>query len=251
MAMNRPRLSFVASLALFLLGARPAVAQRIQVEREPIAVEYKRFDPANPPAEMPKLTPGDGAITEYSFGCLREIETTVVGQRRLPPGATTSAPGAPRTAASSRGSAQRGDGGCVAVVRVSGVRLTLRLTATVWLPVRARRKLVDHEEGHRTIVERIYDEFAEDAARQAALRWVGQTSTGEAPTCPVAQRAAIGKVTEAVGEEYLKATGDWARRVGDRYDAITNHGRRPIDEAEAIEQAFRAEPQNPRMKDEG
>jgi hypothetical protein len=68
-------------------------------------------------------------------------------------------------------------------------------------------------------------------------------STGEARTFPAARQSAISNVAAAVGEAYMEATRAWARRVGDRYDTITAHGRRPIGEAEAIQQAFRAEPQ--------
>jgi hypothetical protein len=234
-------------VALVSLGAPPAYGQRVKVERTPIVVEHKRFDPANPPPEMPKLGPDDAAITEYRFTCASDIETTVLNQRRVAAAGGNVATSSSRMNRNrSRAGSDEADAGpgCVATVRVESIMLRLGLTATIWLPTDARPKLVNHEEGHRVIIQRIYDEFAEDAARQDAQPWIGKTSSGEGKTCPAAQQAAISKVTADVGQAYMKATGHWARRVGDRYDVLTKHGRRrELAEAEAIDQAFRLEPQ--------
>ena len=210
-------------LPILALPALPALGQRgVAVERDAVVVERRQFEPRRPPAELPPMGPVADAITEVSFACARSINSTVVSRRRV----------------------RSGNAGrrCVAVVRVDGLTVKLDLKVTIWLPVGARRKLVAHEEGHRIIAERIYNEFAEDAARRAAAQWVGRTVTGEAADGPAAVDAALKTANDAFAESYWKDTADLHARVGARYDQLTDHGRRrDVGEAEAIEQAFREE----------
>src|SRR5215217_1014310 len=122
------RFSWVAAVALMALGAVPAYGQRVKVERAPIVVERRQFDPANPPPEMPKLGPEDDAITEYRFSCESDVATTVLNQRRV--GASGASGPTSRSATARRGAATAtDDAGYVATVRVESITLLLRLTA--------------------------------------------------------------------------------------------------------------------------
>jgi hypothetical protein len=105
------------------------------------------------------------------------------------------------------------------------------------VPRGARPKLTNHEEGHRVIGERIYA-TAERAAREAARKWAGRTVTGRAETCPDAADTAVRDANHQFCQDYLEATSGWSSRVGDLYDAITDHGRRDVAVDDAIAQAF-------------
>ena len=238
------RPSFVIVAVALLCPSLPALAQRVTVKRSPVVVEHKRFDPRRPPADMPPLEDNANAVTQYRFGCATSVQSSVINRRRVRN--VSSADGAPGAG----GRASSGAPGCAATVRVEGINVELDLKVTIWLPVNARRKLEDHEDGHRVIVERIYDQAAEKAGRDAARKWVGKTVAGEAKDCPAAAQDALRKVNEALGQEYMDATSGWAGRVGDRYDALTDHGRRrDVAESDAIEQAFELEPP-PRVEED-
>jgi hypothetical protein len=199
----------------------------VTVERSPVVVTRKRFDPRDPPAEMPPLGPNADAITQSRFGCAASVQYTVVSRRP-------------------EGRGRRGveRGGCTATARVDSVRVTLDLDVTIWVPTTARPKLVAHEEGHRVISERVYDDAAADAALAEAQKLVGRTVTARGDNCEAAADAAIKAANEEFCQAYLDATSAWSTRVGNRYDDITSHGKRSdpgVDEA--IRQSFEQEPQ--------
>jgi hypothetical protein len=199
----------------------------VTVERSAVVVKRNRFDPRDPPAEMPPLGPNADAVTQSRFGCAASVQYTVVGRRP-----------------DARGRRGVERGGCTATARIDSVQVTLDLDVTIWVPVNARRKLADHEEGHRVISERVYDDASAAAALAEAQKLVGRTVTARGDTCQAAADAAIKEANERFCQAYMDATSAWATRVGNRYDEITSHGKRsdpPIDEA--IRRAFEQEPQ--------
>ena len=204
-----------------------ARARGVTVERSAAVVRRNRFDPRDPPPAMPPLGPNADAVTQSRFGCAASVQYTVVSRRP-----------------EARGRRGVGRGGCTATARVDSVQVTLDLDVTIWVPVTARPKLVDHEEGHRVISERVYDDASTAAALAEAQKLVGRTVTARGDTCEAAADAAVKAANEQFCQAYLDATSAWATRVGNRYDEITSHGKRsnpPVDEA--IRQAFEREPQ--------
>jgi hypothetical protein len=191
----------------------------VTVEKVPVVVVRKTFDRRNPPKDMPPLGPKADAVTHFRFGCSTNASYEVISRRR--------------DTSRRRG----GTGGCTATARINDLDVRLELEITIWLPRGARQKLIDHEEGHRVIGERVY-ETAERAAREAAGRWIGRSVTGKADDCAAAADVAVRDANHELCEAYLHATSGWSGRVGDLYDEITDHGRRdnPVDEA--IESAF-------------
>lgn len=203
-------------IAALLLAPSAVFARGVTVEKSPVVVVRRTFDPRNPPKDMPPLGRRADAITHFRFGCSTNASYETISRKRGP--------------------AQRG--GCTATARINDLDVKLDLEITIWLPRGARRKLVEHEEGHRVIGERVY-ENAERAAREEARKWVGRTVTGRAANCAAAADAAVRDANQRFSEGYLEATSGWSSRVGDLYDDITDHGRRddpPVDKA--IAQAF-------------
>jgi hypothetical protein len=184
---------------------------------------------------MPAMGPRADAITESKYGCVAAVEYTVVSRRPE---------GRARRGAGAGAGAGAAAGPCTASARIETVHVTLDLTVTIWLPRRCPPKLAAHEDGHRVIYERIFQEHAEAAARAAARKLVGRTLTATADNCQAAVESAIHDANQAFCNDYVAATAGWSSRVSARFDALTSHGKLTdpsIDEA--IRRSFEDEPQ--------
>ena len=217
---RRPFRPFVTvAVALGVLSAAADALARVNVEKVPVVVVRKTFDRRNPPKDMPPLGPRADAVTHFRFGCSTNAGYEVTSRRRDT-------------------SRRRGGGGCTATARINDLEVRLELEITIWLPRGARQKLIDHEEGHRVIGERVY-ETAERVARDAARQWVGRSVTGKGENCAAAADAAVREANHRLCEAYLAGTSGWSGHVGDLYDRLTDHGRRDAPGVEeAIELAF-------------
>jgi hypothetical protein len=207
----------ILSCLLLALCVPPAAAsaQEVRVERAPVVVERRTFDPRNPPADMPPLKGREVALAQSSFSCAASANYDV----------TTTTP---------RRRGGREPARCAATIRSLDVRLDLRVT--IWLPERVRRKVVVHEEGHREITERVYAE-AEEAVRARAAALLGRTFISTGPDS-VAEEA-VTRATQELSTECLDATAGRASQLNDTYDALTNHGQnRSLSEEDAIRIAF-------------
>jgi len=207
-------LSIVCALAL-LASARPAAAE-VKVERKPAVVERKTFDPANHPKEMPELHGGELAVTVSQYDCVIGVSTEMT-QRMLPKNRALVTYGVRRMTAS------------------------LSLKITIWLPENASEKLKAHEEGHREIAERAYQN-GEPLARKAANRIDGRRVAGEGDTLDKAEAIANAKV-KGLSDEFTKAYREAlvipANRVQNLYDELTAHGTKADpDEKRAVQLAF-------------
>ena len=114
------------SLFLALAGTGTATAQ-VKVDYQKAEVKTRRFDPENPPADMPELKAGEAAVCESKFACEVVVEVEI----------TEPAGGKP-------------------TALVAGVNATLRLNVVIWLPIDTTPKIRIHEDGHRQISELFY-----------------------------------------------------------------------------------------------
>jgi hypothetical protein len=213
-ALLRPILAAAFSLVL-LACARPAAAE-IKVEKKPPVVERKTFDPANRPKEMPELHGHELAVTASQYDCVMGFSTEMT-QRMLPKDRA------------------------LVVYSVRRVTVSLSLKITIWLPEGANERLKAHEEGHRAIAERAYQN-GEALARKAANRIDGRRVVGEAESLDKAEQIAGGKV-KGLSEEFTKTYREAlvipVNRVQDIYDELTGHGTKSDpDVQKAIELAF-------------
>src|SRR5438093_737854 len=88
--------------------------------------------------------------------------------------------------------------------------------------------------------------LATAAAQKAAQKLVGRTVTAGGANCQAALDAAIKDANEQLCRDYLDLTSGWSTRLGDRYDELTDHGKRSRpDVEEAIRQSFELEPREP------
>jgi len=113
---------------------------------------------------------------------------------------------------------------------------------TMWLPTGAPAKLLAHEEGHRRIDQRVYED-AVKPARAAAHGLEGQVLRASAADCTSAEQIATQSAADEFCRNYLREIGRRAARVSDEYDRLTAHGTKsaPAEDA-AIRDAFKCEP---------
>ncbi len=123
-----------------------AVANNPQVEivKVPVKAQTRKFDPKNPPADMPPPEPPETAECDSDF----LSDASVGGQAQVI-------------------DATHGK------LTVNKVKVTIQLNITIWLPTNSFKKLEDHENAHRKISE-IYYKNADAIARKIAEPYAGK-----------------------------------------------------------------------------
>lgn len=213
----RLRVSCAANLFVILLLSPPTVSAepepQILVDRQPPTVERVMFDPKNPPADMPKLHPGEAALCQFNFNCNVKLKYEVLDESGT--GSTTSVS-----------------------AHIRQVHVTLTLHDRIYVPRGGTPKIRAHEEGHRVINERVYED-AEAVARKAALEVLTQVWRGRGDSPDAAAKAATDLAVQHLCDEYLAGTAGKAAHVGEIFDELTKHGRNTrMTEADAIRRAF-------------
>jgi hypothetical protein len=83
--------------------------------------------------------------------------------------------------------------------------------------------LAAHEDGHKQIDQRVFDQARSVAEREAAVL-DGQLINATAADCAAAVNKATQSAAENVCKRYLESVGHTADRINRRYDEITSHG---------------------------
>ena len=207
---HRPLLALVITIVI-----SSCAFAAVTVKRDPPDVQVKTFDPAKPPAEMPHLAPGEDAATATVFRVQAGSNYEPITRKK-------------------------GDDGWTTVVQVHGLTITLQLHVTIWVAQGVTEKLKAHEEGHRIISEKVYQDSALVEARAAgAATMDGKRFTGEGPNWKAAAANAIDPVINEVGKAYLQHTADVADEISNIYDDLTQHGSNDKAEDEAIKEGLR------------
>lgn len=209
---------FVALLCCFAAGTPASGA--IRVTKKPVVVKHTEFNPANPAPGTPHLNAGEAAT------CLSQYDAAV--QLQMQP--------------STR---RLGNGKFHASLTVTTVQIELKCLIEIWLPIGANAKLKAHEEGHRSITDKVYAEVAEKAAKVAADKLDGRRFDAEGDSAADAEKAANEKLTAAhtaMIQAYLDETSRAGKKINDKFDDLTQHGTNRLDEAEAMKQAWAAFP---------
>ena len=189
-------------------GAQAAV----DVTVEPPNVSIVEFDRRDPPRDMPTVGADGGAVCSNVFEIEATIESSVEALS-----ATT--------------------------VRVFPERFEIktRLKVTIYLPSGSPAKLRAHEEGHRAIGEHYYG-TADSAAREASASLHGRAFEADGADRSAAEQAAGTLVLAALKDEFMQRTHARSAAANTRYDALTDHGRNAIAEADAIARVLAEDP---------
>lgn len=206
---------FAALVILSMIPLLPSSAPAaVYVEKSATTVRYKVFDPAKPPADMPRLNPPEAAVTVCEFGLKFDPRGDVVSRERGP------------------------DGSWSVVIAVSAVSIYPRQNVVIWTPKGVSDKLKAHEEGHRKLDEMMYKKLAENGARAAGAEIDGHRFTGLGSTVARATADARQNMIQQLWRVYLAQTAAVNDEINNTYDAITQHGTNDIPEAQAIKQAL-------------
>jgi hypothetical protein len=188
-------------------------ADGINVTVEKPAVTTRVFDRDNPPPELPELTDDEAAVCQSQFGASVKVSVRLAQNR------------------SNRNTW---------TATIDGVDIGTRLSIVIWLPRGYSRKIKDHEEGHRRISERVYDDLGEATARRLAAEYAGKTISTSLPDRTYEARAqeVVRKATEDITSRWIDLVSRKAGRVNNDFDDLTDHGRNRLAVGKAIEQAF-------------
>src|SRR4051812_8824179 len=187
--------------------SRAVLLPVITIERAEPTVQRVTIDPAHPPPKMPRMHPGEAALTQYYFDCAVHVKYEIVDMQHLPDGRVE----------------------ITAQIRMARVKLTL--DDRIYIPTNANLPLRTHEEGHREINERVFATVAEPAAKALAERILVKEWKGVGPDEDAAGKAATDVAVNELCNAYLSVVAGQASRVGDEYDRITMHGTRPVNVA--------------------
>lgn len=201
-------------LSILLVAAAASSAPAdIVVQKKPPNIERKTFDPKKRPPEMPELKHGEEALCTYNFTC--ETKLMLRPSKR-----------------------DLGNGNCRASLTITKTTMIIGVDIVIWNPTNATDKLKAHEEGHREIAERIYA-AADQHARKAADIVDGRRFEGEGENCEAQANQKLNDAVQQVGAAYLKLTADPCTRLQEIFDDLTDHGRKPMPEQEAIKRALK------------
>jgi hypothetical protein len=186
----------------------PAAA--MSIEKQPPTFAIRTFDPATPPADMPPISGGEQAFCDSNLV------------------STASVKGQPEKIDATH-----------AALTVIGVKVTLELKITIWVPKGVTQHVMDHEQGHRQISEHYY-ETADKVAQQIAACYVGrQVSVSGA------------NLDEAISKQLQQLSADITAEYNDklnpgpaqqRYDDLTNHARNDVVAGDAVAQVLQEFP---------
>jgi hypothetical protein len=209
----------LCSLSLSAAAPTTSPAGAINVDTAAPTVDRVMFDRDSPPADMPALKPGEAALTRSSFECRAGVTYQIMSKEQV-------------------GEHWH------AVIRIARVNFTVRLVDTVFLPMGAPILLRAHEEGHREMNERVYNEGI-PLAHSAAAAILTHNWQADGPDPEAAAKAASDAAVNQMCQDYLAGTAARASRLGDIYDRFTSHGRNQMYVANAIRLSFLEEKRMP------
>jgi len=194
---------------VLVVGVPSVQSEQPQVEivKMPAQIGTRYFDPKRPPRDRPPLTGPEEAVCAGDF-----LSDASVGGQAMQTDATH------------------------AKATINRIKVTLRLNITTWLPNNPQKWIIEHEEGHRQILEYYYRN-AEVIARRISEPYLGKTIDLSGADLRNALSAAIDKIKVEITNEYNRQMP--VATTQDRYDTITEHGRKDIPVPDGVAQALK------------
>jgi len=180
---------------------------RVIVDKQPATFAIRRFDPTNPPADMPPLPPGEQAECDSNF-----MSGAVVG-----------------------GQSRRTDT-THATVTITQIKVALQLNITIWVPDGVTQHVLEHEEGHRQISEHYY-QTADKLAERIAVPYLGKEVVITGADLDAEFSNLLQQMGADITDQYSRELNPEPAQL--RYDAITDHSRNEVAVKDAVTQALR------------
>ena len=186
----------------------PQIASAPIITKQPVNFVTRTFDPQNPPADMPPMSPGELAVCDSNFLSVANVT----------------------------GSSQQTDD-THALVTVTQLKVALQLSITIWVPIEASQHVIEHEQGHRDISEYYY-QTADRLAQQIAARYMGKQVQVSGADLNAAIDKALQQMGAEITQEYDKELN--SEPAQSNYEALTNHGRNNVEVKNAVAQVLNA-----------
>lgn len=177
------------------------------IDKQPVAIANRRFDPAKPPSDMPPLAPGENAECDSDF----------------------------QSKASVRGESRQTDA-THATVTITQIRVTLELKINIWVPTGVSQRVIEHENGHRQISEYYY-QAAEKLAQRIAAKYMGRRVEITGTDLGAESSKMLQQMASDITDEYNKELNPGPTQM--LYDAITDHGRNEVVVKDAVAHAIK------------
>lgn len=196
------------TLAIAACGTPPAQPPAVVIVPQPPVVTYDTYPPGRPPPHVSPFLKYELGLCRSSFGAVSQLGVQF-----------------PR------------NGRSTDMGTISSARVVLRLELQIWCVEGSGPDVLAHEETHRAISEHYY-RLAEPVAHRLASALIGQS-------VPLPGRDPAAGVDDALRPLQERLLADYNREVEarcafaqERFDAITDHGRDPIDNATAMARAL-------------
>jgi hypothetical protein len=177
------------------------------INKQPVVIAHRTFDPAAPPADMPPLSPGESAKCDSDF----------------------------LSNASVRGESRQTDA-THAMITITQIKVTLQLNISIWVPTAATQHLIEHEEGHRQVSEYYYQTAGEIAERIAST-YMGKQIEMSGADLGAESSKMLHQMAIEITDEYNKELNPGPAQL--LYDSITDHGRNEVVVKDAVGHALK------------
>lgn len=187
---------------------RRSVQERAAViDKLPVTLASRTFDPASPPHEMPPLGYGEEAECDSNF-----LSNASVGGETQQTDATH------------------------AFVTITQIKMTLQLNIAIWAPAGVSPHVIEHEEGHRQISEHYY-QTADKVAERIAAKYMGEKIEVTGADLSAESSKFLQQAATEITEEYKRELNPGAAQL--LYDSITDHGRNEVVVKDAVASAIK------------
>lgn len=177
------------------------------IDKQPVALASRKFDPAAPPADMPPLSSGESAECNSQF-----LSSASVRGESRPTDATH------------------------ATVTITQIKVTLQLKINIWVPTGVTQHVIEHEDGHRQVSEYYY-QTADKLAEQIAAPYMGKQVEITGTDLGAESSKMLQQMAAAITDEYNKELNPGPAQL--LYDSITDHGRNEVVVKDAVAHALK------------
>ena len=182
-------------------------APGVTIDKEPVNFARRTFDPANPPVDMPPMTPGEEAVCDSNF-----LSNVSVAGRSLQ------------------------TDGARELVTITQVTVTLQLNITIWVPSDASQHVIEHEDGHRQISEYYY-QGADKIAERIAASYIGKKELIGGADLQDESNKWLAQTGTEITDEYNRELNPAPAQQ--RYDLITDYSRNEVVAKDAVAQVLK------------
>gem|GEM_PF-1114617 len=188
------------ALAVFLVALLSSVVtgcsqSPVSIEKQPPVIKTEYFDKGARPPEANTPEHNECANTHWDFGCSPELSWDLVKRERAADGENV-------------------------VLKITKVKIPLKLEITMWLPEKATEDVVAHEKGHAAICIDAYKQ-ADAVARDAATNVIGKEIVAHGADFEATIKSALTNVYQDIARRYREETVDKANITSGLYDRMT------------------------------